>query len=777
MQQHLDGAHYLMAYIIRSPKSSQPSIVSLATELYVYNSSLASFTTNCPPTPLPIHTSPFKSDGVMCGCAHELFTYIPKVSALMWEFASHDSKLPRNDLNLQYHALRAQIKNWKPYSEQSGMVLCAELYQQSLLLLLDFQFSGNGSQINIENAFQNLEFLLARFPPTSPMATTATWPLFVFGIIAHNDHHKTCDESRPSCRECLKKGFVCPGYQKKPLEWRYVFQDQGEDQEQVQFDSPPIVGPSVQDTCESIESEVKATHSRHLQELWDEASSTNLDQLPEVDTSIDIRSRLNDVAVVKTSQSDSLASLHQRLANTTIPSFLIHMPAILVQYYFDFVCKAWSSFDSPLNPFRLIVSRLWSQNAAIYYAIQSMAAASLANDFPSMRAIGIQTQQQAIACLRNNPRIGSLHRDDHDDEYFLALLMIGLTTAWHNAADLGLEYLKEAKDYLVNQQQMCQNPESTFAKQYPLFQQCLLYWNMMAAFVAEDSLLLNEEKVLERPDTEMSVYLVDGQALPHPWTGPLSKSISLFYQTAKLIRAARISYRTRSDNLDLANIDFNFLVEEIHQHETAERLEEEILFTGISSYCGPVDIGDTDTPPTHFITLAETYRCTALLQIYHVFPDILDERLQCESLPEQEPSVLFSLLFGVNSTLPSAEEARRVLALHIVSLLDQIPPSSGTRCMHPVVLTCISSDLGFSNQSLFGSAANAIASLSALDVEIAQARRKVSMWFSELTLILPKLRLQRMSRIVHETWSRADAGVGEYWLDTMLEHNLETMMG
>ncbi|KAJ5654333.1 hypothetical protein N7490_001336 [Penicillium lividum] len=791
MQKHLDGAHYLMAYIIRSSNSSHSSIVSLATELYVYNSSLASFTTNCPPTPLPIHASPIKSDGVMCGCAHELFSYIPKVSALMWEFASHDSKLPRKDLILQYHLLSAQIKIWKPYSDQSGMILCAELYQQSLLLLLDFQFTSNGSQIDIENAFQSLEFLLARFPPTSPMATTATWPLFVFGIIAHNDHHKTLIQSylQGSVKE-FGMGVMSTALGHLEEIWKEESDqnlvtrffsnqnnDQGEDQEQVQFDSPPIVGPSVQDTCESIESEVKATHSRHLQELWDEASSTILDQLPEVDVSIDIRSRLNDVAVVKTSQSDSLASLHRRLANTTIPSFLIHMPAILVQYYFDFVCKAWSSFDSPLNPFRLIVSRLWSQNAAIYYAIQSMAAASLANDFPSMRAIGIQTQQQAIACLRNNPRIGSLHRDDHDDEYFLALLMIGLTTAWHNAADLGLEYLKEAKDYLVNQQQMCQNPESTFAKQYPLFQQCLLYWNMMAAFVAEDSLLLNEEKVLERPDTEMSVYLVDGQALPHPWTGPLSKSISLFYQTAKLIRAARISYRTRSDDLDLANIDFNFLVEEIHQHETAERLEEEILFTGISSYCGPVDIGDTDTPPTHFITLAETYRCTALLQIYHVFPDILDERLQRESLPEQEPSVLFSLLFGVNFTLPSAEEARRVLALHIVSLLDQIPPTSGTRCMHPVVLTCISSDLGFSNQSLFGPAANAIACLSALDVEIAQARRKVSMWFSELTLILPKLRLQRMSRIVHETWSRADAGVGEYWLDTMLEHNLETMMG
>ncbi|KAJ5629285.1 hypothetical protein N7528_002942 [Penicillium herquei] len=599
------------------------------------------------------------------------------------------------------------------------------------------------------------------------------------------ERRRRCDESRPSCQECLRKGFICPGYQKKPLEWRYVFQDG--DHELDGETSPPI-----EEASESLPVlgndptglGVEAGHDNNnlLQELWNEANSTILDQLPEIDSSLGGKSitdsRSHDGTVFKaTSHSDSLASLHRRLSNTAIPSFLIHMPAILVQYYFDFVCKAWSSFDSPLNPFRLIVSRLWSQNAAIYYAIQSMAAASLANDFPGMRAIGIQTQQQAIACLRNNPRIGSLHRDDHDDEFFLALLMIGLTTAWHNASDLGLEYLKEAKDYLVSQQQMCHNPESTFSKQYPLFQQCLLYWNMMAAFVAENSLLLNEEKVLERPDTEMSVYLVDGQALPHPWTGPLSKSISLFYQTAKLVRAVRISYRTRGEDLDVTNIDFNFLVEEIDQHQTAERLEEEMLFTGISSYCGPVDIGDTDTPPSHFITLAEAYRCTALLQIYHVYPGILEERLQAEKTCSQEPSVLFTLLFGAKSSPPSVEEARRILALHIVSLLDQIPPTSGTRCMHPVVLTCISSDLVFSNESLFGPAANAIACLSSLDVEIAQARRKVSTWLSELTLILPKLRLQRMSRIVHETWAKADAGLGEFWLDIMLEHNLETMMG
>ncbi|KAJ6102208.1 hypothetical protein N7486_004635 [Penicillium sp. IBT 16267x] len=197
MQRHLDGAHHLMACVVRSASSpTQSSIVSLTTELYVYNSSLASFTTNCPPTSLPISSTnspivPANVDGVMCGCAYELFTYVPKVSALLWDFVSHDLKLPRKDFIVQYHEISAQINAWEPYSEQPDMVPCAELYQQSLLLLLDSQFAGDGTQIIIEHAFESLELLLVRLPPTSPIATTATWPLFVFGIIAHHGHHKT----------------------------------------------------------------------------------------------------------------------------------------------------------------------------------------------------------------------------------------------------------------------------------------------------------------------------------------------------------------------------------------------------------------------------------------------------------------------------------------------------------------------------------------------------------------------------------------------------------
>lgn len=216
---------------------------------------------------------------------------------------------------------------------------------------------------------------------------------------------------------------------------------------------------------------------------------------------------------------------------------------ILVQYYFDYACKLFSSFDSALNPFRSIIGRLWSRNAAIYFAIQSMAAASLANDFPSMRAVGIQMQKQAFACLQEEIQAKSSQVDDNDETFF-ALLMIGSTTAWHNGGDLGVGHLKAARDHIAGQQQRCQGQDSVLAKQYPFFKQCLLYWKMLVAFVAEDAPLSIDVENTAGPEPDLPLYFVNGQLLSHPWTGSLSKVLGVFYRTARLIRATRTSHST-----------------------------------------------------------------------------------------------------------------------------------------------------------------------------------------------------------------------------------------
>ncbi|CEJ54320.1 Putative ZYRO0G12584p [Penicillium brasilianum] len=200
MQRHLDGAHHLMAHVLRSTETpTQPSIVSFTIELYVYNAALASFTTNSPPALIMSPSLGLKSlggadreIGVLCGCAYELFTLVPHVSALLRNSASCDSSTTssKDGLMMEYYSIRAQIENWKPRSNQRELVLCAELYQQSLLLLLDYRFTSNSTDDIVDNAFWKLNSIISQLPPNSPIATTANWPLFAFGIHARKSYHR-----------------------------------------------------------------------------------------------------------------------------------------------------------------------------------------------------------------------------------------------------------------------------------------------------------------------------------------------------------------------------------------------------------------------------------------------------------------------------------------------------------------------------------------------------------------------------------------------------------
>jgi hypothetical protein len=136
----------------------------------------------------------------MCGCAHDLFITVPKVSSLLWKVASKAPSEADHGASLlkDYLALKAQIVNWRPSSDQIDLISCAELYRQSLLLLLDSRFPQDDSDHVVNQAFQNLELLVSRLPPQSPIATTATWPLFVFGI------HAQCPQQKEIVRSYLK---------------------------------------------------------------------------------------------------------------------------------------------------------------------------------------------------------------------------------------------------------------------------------------------------------------------------------------------------------------------------------------------------------------------------------------------------------------------------------------------------------------------------------------------------------------------------------------------
>lgn len=61
--------------------------------------------------------------------------------------------------------------------------------------------------------------------------------------------------------------------------------------------------------------------------------------------------------------------------------------------------------------------------------------------------------------------------------------------------------------------------------------------------------------------------------------------------------------------------------------EKARELEERLLGLAHPTEAEIVSPGDDDTPVWHLLTMAEVYRCTGLMQLYRVFPDLLRSRL------------------------------------------------------------------------------------------------------------------------------------------------------
>jgi hypothetical protein len=198
MKRHLEGSNYLMQYILRTnPSCLQSSIGSFIAELYVYHACLGSFTVQCPDLEI-LHSnartsSPqYNTVGILSGCAQELFEFIPSVASLIRKSTERNTFAHQHEGNLfrEYCDLRSPIAVWKPNRAKSDLVYGAELYQQSLLILLDTHFAIESEQGSIQRAFEHLKSLLSHLPPTSPVATTATWPLFIFGVIAHEQSQK-----------------------------------------------------------------------------------------------------------------------------------------------------------------------------------------------------------------------------------------------------------------------------------------------------------------------------------------------------------------------------------------------------------------------------------------------------------------------------------------------------------------------------------------------------------------------------------------------------------
>lgn len=492
----------------------------------------------------------------------------------------------------------------------------------------------------------------------------------------------------------------------------------------------------------------------------------------------------------------------------SIPQPMNNPSWTLIEYYFKEVAALFSSYDSQMNPFRTTVSRLWGSSLAMCKTMQSMAAATLVNDFPQFGPMGRRLRNEAVDIITKESAM--------DDKSLLALLMLGQTASWHDSKDLGISFFNLLRNHLDTKPSNESN--APHGNNHRFFEEALIYWEMLLSFVADDTTVLSGHTAM---DTGESLVL---QRVPHPWTGIARDTQFTVQEVGRLVRRERKRIRSRifTSHSDIAKAQKAI--------EKARELEERLLGLAHPAETEIVSPGDDETPVWHLLTMAEVYRCTGLMQLYRAFPDLLRRRLPVlqppshpypanepappppapqqqptspnpqdpflPANPDSNPDTNNSPWFYDPSYIPAdpnpdpANTAQppppapdpsyydnwlTEFALTTLSRLKTIPQESRTRCLQPLLLVASSSELRLSRPSVEDPGAPNISSHA---MEVSRTRRFVLGRLTSFLHVLPPKPIGVCLQLVQEVWKRMDAGeTGVYWMDVMIEKGWETTMG
>jgi hypothetical protein len=445
------------------------------------------------------------------------------------------------------------------------------------------------------------------------------------------------------------------------------------------------------------------------------------------------------------------------------PSSPDDVESLLIQHYFKDVCAVFSSFDSILNPFRTTIGRIYQDCPSINYAIQSMAAAHLANTFPNMATVGVDLQRKAFDALQAElPLVQSGQASA--TKTFLSIMLLGLTTSWHDSSALGLEYLSTARS-LILPKLLSRSEEDEVQREAQFFEESLIHWEMLMGFVTEDAMSFSSPSGL-RPrrvskQNGPAARRSDGKIVPHPWTGIAPTGQFLLAEVGRLVRRERSL--DKDSAVDIRRRQENAL--------NAASLEEDLLALEHPSVDELADTGDERTPKQDFIVIAEAYRCAGLLELYRVFPSILRKRLGNDKTSAGD-NVDFHFPMPRFETPYEDTDIKlwlNSLAMHILQSVESLPSSSGTFCVQPLLLVIAASELSFiSSVDFFDVHAN--------DSKILSAREFAIRRLQEFALRLPNKPLRQMIQLIKETWRQSDEGQDAFWIDIMNEKGWHTIM-
>ncbi|KAL9562242.1 hypothetical protein ACKAV7_013325 [Fusarium commune] len=497
--------------------------------------------------------------------------------------------------------------------------------------------------------------------------------------------------------------------------------------------------PSLDKTGQWKDQGTETNHSIDLSWLRDEGQQTC--------------TGLNTTPLLAESYNTGAPDHHSSL---TIPQQLSNLPTALSDFFIREVIPLYCAWDSQSNLMRVVAENSWQSSKVLYHTMQSMSAACLTSVFPELSTTAIQERLIALQFLDED--------DPNTAEYvearLLATVLLCHTASWHDPGNLAKER------YHLTQRRVLEWSSTSGTQSKPMvkfFQTAVDYWGMLLSFFTD---------VSGNPDSDTLIGPSEpsNQSVLHPFVGMAGETVKTLTDVGNLVS----QYRSRASSIRfITEDDMNFFKKKIRE---ARCLEKRLLAYTPADTSKIQDTGDPRTTLAHLAKIDEAYRCVGLLQIYRVFSDLLAERYNpwdtnhiCSARPP--------------SKVPSKAEKDywlTSLALYALELLRDIPFESRSRCIQPLILVAISSELRRTPQDVtsLGAADEESRYVGQSIIELAQARNFVKSRLSAYADVLPLRKVSNILELVTSIWSALDEGeLDVYWLDICTRKQLNTLIG
>lgn len=209
---------------------------------------------------------------------------------------------------------------------------------------------------------------------------------------------------------------------------------------------------------------------------------------------------------------------------TTSPGILrtpAHLPTMLIEHWFGYICPMWSAFDSAVSYNRQLAWSSWSSSKAVFYTMQAMSAAYLLVTMPyfyetlySLRSLAVAAINEDIGLVRTSqsPKV------KYDLVY--AVFILGNSLHWTASRISENPWLKSARELMSI---WTLDMSISDVPIYSYFCQALTYWEMLLAARGCGSVLEKLAKKRQRyyAKIQQAIGLADSSNNIVPYESPM----------------------------------------------------------------------------------------------------------------------------------------------------------------------------------------------------------------------------------------------------------------